>query len=307
MTPFSHPAHRTGQADLPHPALGQDFTPLLSRATPSVVSEHSAEFIGCPISRSFTTYFVCLELRSLPSTGITRLQRYHEPLRHPKAPGLRLVVADRALGLPVFRALSLCTCCRHYPGAASGRITSLISSRRSSLPREGCRVGLRIVLFEACSAALWRGQLRECWKEMDHICFLFCETRLVSQIFMCVPAAAPSCGRSRVIAACFVPTARYPVRQCKRGPNVVATSMKIITIRQPWAQLIVNGSKNIENRNWATSYRGPVLIHASLNVNRALCLKHRLDPDTLLRGGVVGIAEIADCVNEHSSRWFLGP
>src|SRR5260221_1473850 len=60
MTPFSHPAHRTGQADLPHPALGQDFTPLLSRATPSAVSEHSAEFIGCPISRSFTTYFVCL-------------------------------------------------------------------------------------------------------------------------------------------------------------------------------------------------------------------------------------------------------
>src|SRR6266849_1923147 len=46
--------------------------------------------IGCPISTSFTTYCVCLELRSLPSTGITRLQRYYEPLRHPKAPGLSL-------------------------------------------------------------------------------------------------------------------------------------------------------------------------------------------------------------------------
>ena len=32
MAPFPHPAHRTGQADFPHPALGQDFTPLLSRA-----------------------------------------------------------------------------------------------------------------------------------------------------------------------------------------------------------------------------------------------------------------------------------
>jgi ASCH domain len=83
--------------------------------------------------------------------------------------------------------------------------------------------------------------------------------------------------------------------------------MKIITIRQPWAHLIVSGSKSIENRTWATSYRGPVLIHASLNVNRALCLKHRLDSDTLPRGGVVGIAEIADRVNEHNSRWFLGP
>ena len=157
MAPFPHPAHRTGQADFPHPALGQDFTPLLSRATPSAVSEHSSELIGCPISRSFTTYCVCLELRSLPSTGITRLQRYYEPLRHPRAPGLsltgvRLVIADHALGLPVLRALSLCTCCRHYPGAATGRIASLTSPSRVSLPRYGSRVGLRIVLFEVCSA-----------------------------------------------------------------------------------------------------------------------------------------------------------
>src|SRR5580700_1698565 len=41
VAPFPHPAHRTGHAGLPHPALGQDFTPLLLRATPSAVSEHS--------------------------------------------------------------------------------------------------------------------------------------------------------------------------------------------------------------------------------------------------------------------------
>src|SRR5271157_2020241 len=35
--------------------------------------------------------------------------------------GVRLVIPDRALGLPVLRALSLCACCRHYPGAAAGR------------------------------------------------------------------------------------------------------------------------------------------------------------------------------------------
>jgi hypothetical protein len=129
---FPHPAHRTGHADLPHPALGQDFTPLLSRATPSAVSEPSSELIGCPISRSLTTYCVCLELRSLPSASVTRLQRYCEPLRHPRAPGLslagvRLVFPGYALGLPVLPALSLCTCCRHYPGAAAGR--ALRSSR----------------------------------------------------------------------------------------------------------------------------------------------------------------------------------
>ena len=52
----------------------------------------------------------------------------------------------------MFRTLSLCACCRHYPGAATGRIASLTSSSRVSLPRYGSRVGLRIVLFEACLA-----------------------------------------------------------------------------------------------------------------------------------------------------------
>ena len=95
--------------------------------TPSAVSEHFSELLGCPISRSLTTFCVGLELRPLPSPGVTRLQRYYGPLRHPSAPGLslagvRLIIPDHALGLPVLRALSLCTCCRHYPGAAAGRI-----------------------------------------------------------------------------------------------------------------------------------------------------------------------------------------
>ena len=112
--------------------------------------------IGFPISRSFATCCVGLELRSLPSAEITRPQRYYEPLRHPIAPGLsltgvRLIIADHAMGLPVLRALSLCTCCRQYPGAATGRGLAL-SPRRISLPRNGDRVGLHIDLFEACSA-----------------------------------------------------------------------------------------------------------------------------------------------------------
>src|SRR6267154_4087278 len=47
VSPFPHPAHRTGQADLPHPALGQDVT--LSRATPSAASEHLLELIGLSV------------------------------------------------------------------------------------------------------------------------------------------------------------------------------------------------------------------------------------------------------------------
>src|SRR5262249_38386591 len=97
------------------------------RVTPSAVSEHFSELLGRPISRSLTTSCVGLELRPLPSPGITRLQRYYWPLRHPSAPGLsltgiRLIIPDHAVGLPVLRALSLCTCCRQYPGAAAGRI-----------------------------------------------------------------------------------------------------------------------------------------------------------------------------------------
>ena len=62
---------------------------------------------------SFPTSCVCLELRPLPSTGITRLPRYYEPLRHPKAPGLsltgvRLVILHHAKGLPVLRAFPSC-------------------------------------------------------------------------------------------------------------------------------------------------------------------------------------------------------
>jgi hypothetical protein len=95
--------------------------------------------IGYPISRSLTTYCVRLELRPRPSPGITRLHRYNEPLRLPRAPGpslagVRLVIPDHALGSPVLRTLSLCACCRHYPGAAAGRTASLIHPAVSAFP-----------------------------------------------------------------------------------------------------------------------------------------------------------------------------
>src|SRR5450631_2899652 len=49
------------------------------------------ELLGSsPIPRSFVASCVHLQLRPLPSTGITRLQRYFEPFRHPIRPGLSL-------------------------------------------------------------------------------------------------------------------------------------------------------------------------------------------------------------------------
>jgi len=97
-----------------------------------------------PNLRSFATYCVGLEPRPLPSTGVARLPRYCGPIRHPAAPGLsvtgiRLVVADHAAGLPVLRALSLCTCCRHYPGTATGSPTLLTSPAVSAFPERVVR------------------------------------------------------------------------------------------------------------------------------------------------------------------------
>jgi hypothetical protein len=83
--------------------------------------------------------------------------------------------------------------------------------------------------------------------------------------------------------------------------------VKILSIRQPWAHLITQGSKDIENRSWRTKYSGAFLVHASLTVDREGCLKHRLAPAKLESGGVVGIADIVDCVTEHPSKWFEGP
>jgi hypothetical protein len=83
--------------------------------------------------------------------------------------------------------------------------------------------------------------------------------------------------------------------------------MKILSIRQPWAHLITRGSKDIENRSWSTKYRGPFLVHASLRVDKEACLEHQLDPSRLQTGGIIGIAEIVDCVQEHQSEWFEGP
>jgi hypothetical protein len=49
-------------------------------------------------SWAFHAFDAGLELRPLPSTGITRLHRYYEPLRHPKRPSLSLAGVQLAAG-----------------------------------------------------------------------------------------------------------------------------------------------------------------------------------------------------------------
>lgn len=100
--------------------------------------------------------------------------------------------------------------------------------------------------------------------------------------------------------------------------------MKALSIRQPWAWLIVNGFKDIENRDWPTRLRDPIMIHASKGMTRdeyedcldACHMVSLTKPfpagtrfpafSALERGGIVGIAEIADCVTASESPWFFG-
>lgn len=89
--------------------------------------------------------------------------------------------------------------------------------------------------------------------------------------------------------------------------------MKCISIKQPWAWLIVSGHKDIENRDWATRIRGAVAIHAGKYVptsEELYFIKTEFGIDVpraqLQYGGIVGVSEIVDCVDDHKSRWFFG-
>ena len=39
--------------------------------------------------------------------------------------------------------------------------------------------------------------------------------------------------------------------------------MKVLSLKQPFAELILSGKKTIELRNWKTNFRGEFLIHSS--------------------------------------------
>src|SRR5215471_18428568 len=87
---------------------------------------------------------------------------------------------------------------------------------------------------------------------------------------------------------------------------------KALSIRQPYAWLIVAGHKPIENRTWKTTHRGRLLIHAAVKPHT-----HTPDdiyrrfgvrvPDELLFGGIIGEVELIDVVTEHRSPYFDGP
>ena len=93
--------------------------------------------------------------------------------------------------------------------------------------------------------------------------------------------------------------------------------MKALSIKQPWAWLIVHGYKDVENRTWPTKFKGRIYVHAGKSFDHEgfhWLFDHRIllpgnsyfGSADYYCGGIVGEVDIVDCVTESKSPWFVG-
>jgi hypothetical protein len=90
--------------------------------------------------------------------------------------------------------------------------------------------------------------------------------------------------------------------------------MEALSVQQPWAWLIVNGYKDIENREWSTKKQGIVLVHTGQKfdregydwIRREFPEIPMPEPNKFQRGGIVGQMRITGCVTSSPSDWFFG-
>ena len=96
---------------------------------------------------------------------------------------------------------------------------------------------------------------------------------------------------------------------------------KVLSVRQPYASLLVNGTKDVENRSRRTNFRGTVLIHASAKLHEIMngigskiylvganpteqkIIETYNIVKTDLCGCIIGSVDIVDCVQNHPSEW----
>jgi len=85
------------------------------------------------------------------------------------------------------------------------------------------------------------------------------------------------------------------------APTVTRVHVRAITVKQPYAELIIAGAKTVENRSWQIKHRGLLAIHAGRDrrVLRSLGLK----PHRFVLGAVIGLVELVDIVEDHTSPW----
>jgi len=83
--------------------------------------------------------------------------------------------------------------------------------------------------------------------------------------------------------------------------------VKALSIRQPWAHAVLHLGKDVENRIWATRYRGLLVVHAPKTVDTLAgayleWCRYRL-PDPLVTGALVGTVRVVGCVDDSDSEW----
>lgn len=72
--------------------------------------------------------------------------------------------------------------------------------------------------------------------------------------------------------------------------------MKVLTIKEPWASLIINGYKKYEFRSWKTKYRGKILIHAGMSLEKDAAKRFCEYNLEYYKGAIIGEATITDCI-----------
>lgn len=73
--------------------------------------------------------------------------------------------------------------------------------------------------------------------------------------------------------------------------------MKVLTIKQPWATLIMQQDKRFEFRSWKTSYRGELLIHAGKGIDKEAVIRlAKYLPKELPTGKILGEVQLVDCI-----------
>ena len=98
-------------------------------------------------------------------------------------------------------------------------------------------------------------------------------------------------------------TANHLTRRCKSQP---ALSMRALSIRQPYAEQILRGTKGFEYRSRLTAIRERVYIYASLKSGLAKEFERmRIRPGDLATGVLVGTVEITDCSGAPGNKWHL--
>lgn len=72
--------------------------------------------------------------------------------------------------------------------------------------------------------------------------------------------------------------------------------MKVLTIKQPWASLIIEGYKKYEFRSWKTKYRGKILIHAGMSLEKDMVDRFKSYNLDYPLGCIIGEATLEDCI-----------